>query len=121
MLPGDTTPKVSWVILPMAPTGVIPVSPATRAATTARTKLSSTANTASPTPISNSVTCATLASTSAAPNPAIKAARGIVRGSSDAAVALRFTTKRPNAKAKAVSGTFNRSSSVKTRIAIAKM
>ena len=56
--PGVTTPKVSWVILPMAPTGVMPVSPETRAATTARTKLSRTANTASAIPMSNSVTCA---------------------------------------------------------------
>ena len=36
--PGTSTPKVSWVILPIAPTGVMSVSPVARHATMARKK-----------------------------------------------------------------------------------
>ena len=42
-LPGLKAPKTSWVIFPIAPTGVVSVSPVTRQATRARAKDSSTA------------------------------------------------------------------------------
>ena len=44
MLPGANTPKVSWVILPIGPTGVVSVSPVTRQATSAMGKLMTTAS-----------------------------------------------------------------------------
>ena len=43
-LPGLSAPNVSWVILPMAPTGVVSVSPVTRHATSASANDSSTAS-----------------------------------------------------------------------------
>jgi hypothetical protein len=43
VLPGWSTPNTSWVILPMAPTGVVSVSPVTRHATSASANESSTA------------------------------------------------------------------------------
>jgi len=43
MFPGLTAPKVSCVIFPMAPTGVVSVSPVTRQATSARAKERTTA------------------------------------------------------------------------------
>src|ERR1051326_9012643 len=44
-LPGLIAPKTSWVTLPMAPTGVVSVSPVTRQATSASQKASITATT----------------------------------------------------------------------------
>jgi hypothetical protein len=44
VLSGLTAPRMSWVILPMAPTGVVSVSPVTRQATSASAKESSTAS-----------------------------------------------------------------------------
>ena len=44
MLPGLIAPNVSCVTLPMAPMGVVSVSPVTRQATTASRKERSTAN-----------------------------------------------------------------------------
>src|SRR5207244_801554 len=43
MLPGLSAPKMSWVTLPIAPTGVVSVSPVTRQATSASQKDSATA------------------------------------------------------------------------------
>ena len=43
MSPGLSTPNASWVILPIAPTGVVSVSPVTRQATSASANESSTA------------------------------------------------------------------------------
>ena len=43
MWPGLSAPNVSWVILPIAPTGVVSVSPVTRQATRARANESATA------------------------------------------------------------------------------
>src|SRR5215472_911737 len=43
MLPGLSAPKISWVTLPIAPTGVVSVSPVTRQATSASQKDSATA------------------------------------------------------------------------------
>ena len=45
MLPGLSAPKVSWVTLPMAPVGVVSVSPVTRQATSARKNDRRTAST----------------------------------------------------------------------------
>src|SRR5262249_52730867 len=42
-LPGLIAPKISWVTLPIAPTGVVSVSPVTRQATSASQKDSATA------------------------------------------------------------------------------
>src|SRR5216683_931263 len=42
-LPGLSAPKMSWVTLPIAPTGVVSVSPVTRQATSASQKDSATA------------------------------------------------------------------------------
>src|SRR5262245_20504048 len=42
-LPGLSAPKMSWVTLPIAPTGVVSVSPVTRQATSASKKDSATA------------------------------------------------------------------------------
>src|SRR5436190_1725791 len=44
-LPGLSAPKASWVTLPMAPTGVVSVSPVTRQATSASRNDSATATT----------------------------------------------------------------------------
>src|SRR5438034_11830635 len=49
MLPGLSAPKMSWVTLPIAPTGVVSVSPVTRQATSASQKDSATAITVSQT------------------------------------------------------------------------
>src|ERR1700758_2916101 len=43
MLPGLSAPKMSWVTLPIAPIGVVSVSPVTRQATSASQKDSATA------------------------------------------------------------------------------
>src|SRR5207249_11606107 len=43
MLPGPSAPQLSWVTLPIAPTGVVSVSPVTRQATSASQKDSATA------------------------------------------------------------------------------
>src|SRR5438874_6888574 len=48
-LPGCNAPKISWVTLPIAPTGVVSVSPVTRQATSASQKDRATAITVSQT------------------------------------------------------------------------
>src|SRR3954470_14317978 len=60
-LPGCNAPKMSWVTLPIAPTGVVSVSPVTRQATSANQKDSATAMTVSQTGMPK-VTCPSQAS-----------------------------------------------------------
>ena len=103
MLPGVTTPKVSCVIFPMAPTGVMPVSPATRAATDRKRETQEHGKHRFGNTNSNRVTCAHACQHHRGPQkPPMKALRGIVRGSFDTVLDFRCLRYRAKAKPKAV-------------------
>ena len=75
-LPGEITPNMSWVTLPMGPTGVTPVSPETRPATMASRKVSSTPRMAVHHTMPNRVIWVRLARIRAATRPRMNHLRG---------------------------------------------